>query len=85
MDEKLYIKQSRRRMNQVGFTMLIYYGMMNVFTALAMAIDVAIYAFKNISQSQPLDVKLEQLFNGRLRMANERLKFLKCNQLYCNF
>lgn len=56
MEDKLYIKQSRRRMNQVGFTALIYYGMMNVFVTLATVIDVAIFAFKNMSQSQPLDV-----------------------------
>ena len=55
MDEKQYIGQARRRMNLVGFTTLIYYGMMNFFVILVMIVDGVAFAVKRIMQEQPLD------------------------------
>lgn len=56
MDRKQYLKNTRGRMNQVGLTLLVYYGMMNFFGILVMLVDLLGYLIRLIIQSESVDL-----------------------------
>ena len=56
MDRKQYLKNARGRMNQVGLTLLIYYGIMNFFGILVMLVDLLVYLIRLIVQSESVDL-----------------------------
>lgn len=51
MEQMLQLRQVRRKVNSTGWTMLIYYAIMNEFVMLAMVIDLTIYAVQQMLQS----------------------------------
>ena len=47
MEEKLLVKQARRKMTGMGAALLIYYMIMTELVSLVMIVDCAIYALKH--------------------------------------
>lgn len=55
MDEKLQLRQARRRLTGVGATLLIYYMIMLQLVIMAMIVDVAIYVIKHFQLNPHLN------------------------------
>lgn len=59
MEERLQIKQIRKKINSTGWTMLIYYAIMTEFVTLAMMVDMVIYGVGQVlsgAVSDPMEI-----------------------------
>lgn len=62
MEKKVFLKNTRRQMNQIGVTLLAYYGIMNVFVVVAMLADLVGYLVGLLIHSQPFDINQMQQY-----------------------
>lgn len=57
MENKLEIRQARRKMTGVGATVLIYYLIMSELVTLVMIVDTAIYAIRQVLMNPGMDLE----------------------------
>lgn len=69
MEEKLQLKQTRRRLTGIGATMLIYYMIMTELVSLVMIVDVAVYAVKHVIANPAID--MEYLFTMCMEFVSQ--------------